>query len=230
MNQKAKFRLSGAAFALFLLLILLVKTVDVAAIGPAGTRIGLSHINQAFHELTGVKMGWYNLTQGFGVLALVVAGLFGLLGLWEWIGRKKLLAVDRQILALGVLYGIVIGLYVFFEIVVVNDRPIIMPGDTAPEASFPSSHTMLVCVVLGSGMMAVRTYIKNPRQLLVLQVLGGAIIVLTVIGRLICGVHWFTDILGGMLISVALLSCFSAVLDKLQRASRRGRPRRPAEK
>ena len=218
MNQKAKVRLSGAAFALFLLLLLLVKTLDVAVIGPNDTRIGLSHLNQAFHELTGVKLFWYDLTQGFGILALIVAGLFGVLGLWQLVGRKKLLAVDHQILALGVLFVIVIGLYVFFEIVVVNYRPIVMPGDTAPEASFPSSHTMLVCAVLGGGMLTARYYIKNPRLLLAVQVLGAVIIVLTVIGRLICGVHWFTDILGGLLLSVALLAAFWAVLDKLQRA------------
>lgn len=228
MNQKTKYGLSGAAFALFLVLILLVKTVDVAAVGPVGTEIGLSHLNQAFHELTGVNLFWYELTQVCGILALLVAGLFALLGLWELIGRKKLLDVDGQLLALAVLYILVMALYVFFEIVIVNYRPILMPDAAAPEASFPSSHTMLICTVLGSGRMVWKDYIKKPALLRGLRIASGAVIVLTVFGRLICGVHWFTDILGGLLLSIALLGLFSAVLDRVlgYQAARRGRARR----
>jgi undecaprenyl-diphosphatase len=39
------------------------------------------------------------------------------------------------------------------------------------------------------------------------------VILITVFGRLICGVHWFTDIVGGILISVSLVTAFAAFLD-----------------
>ena len=74
------------------------------------------------------------------IAAIFTAFLFALAGLVQWIRRKSLLKVDKEILALGGLYLIVIGFYILFELVIVNYRPIIMPGSVHPEASFPSSH------------------------------------------------------------------------------------------
>lgn len=122
------------------------------------------------------------------------------------------LKVDREILSLGGLYIVVIGLYLFFENVIINFRPIIMPDNTHPEASFPSSHTMLVCVIMGSAAMLINRYIRNKPLNRILRAVCYVIIGVTVVGRLIAGVHWFTDILGGILISVTLLSLYEEVI------------------
>ena len=122
------------------------------------------------------------------------------------------LKVDREILSLGGLYIVVIGLYLFFENVIINYRPIIMPDNTHPEASFPSSHTMLVCVIMGSAAMLINRYFKNKPLNRILRAVCYVIIGVTVVGRLIAGVHWFTDILGGILISVTLLSLYEEVI------------------
>lgn len=108
-----------------------------------------------------------------------------------------------------------IGLYVLFEIVIVNYRPIIMPGCEHPEASFPSSHTMIVCVIMGSTMMLMKNYIKNNKMRFVLQIICVLIITVTVVGRLISSVHWFTDIIGGILISTMLLAMYSGIMEKM---------------
>ncbi len=196
------------------LLILLIRFVDVAAIGPEGTEIGLSHINQSFHALTGVHLLWYEITDWLGVVAILAALLFAFVGLMQLIRRRGILKVDREILALGVLYVLVFGLYVLFEILIVNYRPIIMPGDHHPEASFPSSHTMLVCVILGSAVLVLPKYVKSATLRRILLGLSALLIAVTVIGRLISGVHWLTDILGGLLISGLLLAVFSAALNQ----------------
>ena len=47
--------------ALFVVLIILVKTVDVAAIGPENTEIGLSHINQTVHEVFGINTLFFQI-------------------------------------------------------------------------------------------------------------------------------------------------------------------------
>ena len=193
------------------LLIILVRFVDVRPIGPEGTSIGLSHLNQSVFDRFGVNMLWYEITDWLSVAAVLTAFLFALTGTVQLIKRRSLLKVDRAILALGGLYIIVAGLYILFEVLIVNYRPIIMPGGTGPEASFPSSHTMLVCVIMGSAMMLIDRYIGVKTLQSLLRIICAVIIGVTVIGRSIAGVHWFTDILGGILISAALLSLFAEV-------------------
>lgn len=222
MNKK--FITSAISGILFILLIVLVKTVDVAAIGPAGTSIGLSKINGAVAGFFGTNMFWYKLTNVIGILAILTALCFALFGGLQMILRKSLVKVDKELFSLAGLYVVVAALYVFFEKVIINYRPVIMPDETEPAASFPSSHTMLICVIMGSTMVLsekyLKRYIENKTVRDTIKALCGFFIVLTVFGRLACGVHWFTDILGGVLISITLVAAFAGVVDII-RAKRR---------
>lgn len=211
MKRNGKLILSASCFIGTVILIILLRFVDVAPIGPNNTCVGLSHLNQFVFNAFGVNMIWYTITDWLGIVAILTAFLFSVAGLIQLLKRKSILKVDREILSLGGLYLVVIGLYILFEKAVVNYRPIIMPGCTQPEASFPSSHTMLVCVVMGSAAMLTGKYVKNRTLCVLLKAFCILIIAVTVIGRLISGVHWFTDIIGGILISSALLSLFSAI-------------------
>ena len=222
MNKK--FITSAISGILFILLIVLVKTVDVAAIGPAGTSIGLSKINGAVAGFFGTNMFWYKLTNVIGILAILTALCFALFGGLQMILRKSLVKVDKELFSLAGLYVVVAALYVFFEKVIINYRPVIMPDETETAASFPSSHTMLICVIMGSTMVLsekyLKRYIENKTVRDTIKALCGFFIVLTVFGRLACGVHWFTDILGGVLISITLVAAFAGVVDII-RAKRR---------
>ena len=197
---------------LTVLLIILIRFCDVRQTGPAGTSVGLSHLNGAVFKLTGVNMLWYRITDYIGIAAIFTAAFFASAGLYQLIKRKSLCKVDREILALGALYVITVGLYILFEFAVVNYRPVIMPGADHPEASFPSSHTVAVCVIAGSAMMLIKKYINKKTSRRILQSVCAFIILITVAGRLFSGVHWFTDILGGILISVTLLNLYSGVI------------------
>ena len=212
MKKKGKFLMLGISGALFALLIVLLCCVDVEPVGAAGTSVGLSHMNRFVFELTGVNMVWYNITDWLGLAAIFAAFLFAATGLVQVIKRRRILKVDKEILALGGLYILVIGIYVLFENVIVNYRPIIMPGCSNPEASFPSSHTMLVCVIMGSTIIIIGKYIKKKSLCMVIRGICAAVIAVTVVGRLISGVHWFTDILGGLLISTFLLALYSVLI------------------
>lgn len=202
--------------ALFAGLILLLGIYDVAAIGPDGTEVGFSHINQLVHNLTGVNMLWYEITDYIGYGAIAVCGMFALAGFVQMIKRRSLLKVDREIWALGGLFIAVIGCYVFFEKYIVNYRPIIMPGETAPEASFPSSHTMLIMTVMIAVMIVSDKYFGKGLGAIVRLVCFLTTIV-TIGGRLWCGVHWFTDIIGGILLSATLLYLFAAAVSGRRR-------------
>ena len=204
----------------FGVLIYMLKTYDVAAIGPNGTSIGFSTINGKFHEFTGVHLNWYELTDLIGYAALGICALFGFAGLVQLIKRRSFAKVDRTIYSLAGLYIAVIGLYVLFEHFIINYRPIIMPGETAPEASFPSSHTMLIITVMASTSMVLGKYIKKGFLRVLISILCYAVIFVTVYGRMICGVHWFTDIIGGILLSVTLIEFFSVILRSAWKSDR----------
>jgi undecaprenyl-diphosphatase len=214
MNRKTKWIISGIFLALFLLWIVLLKTVDVRPVGPAGTSIGFATVNTAFQDAFTFNKLLYTVTKLLGVLTIAVAGAFAIFGVVQWIQRRKLLRVDLEIRNLAVLYVVFAALYVFFEKVIINYRPMIMPNETEPEASFPSTHTMLVCVVMGSTILLLKKYIHNDVLRLILQIVSALIIVVMVVGRLLCGVHWLTDIIGGVLISAALVSAYAAMIDK----------------
>lgn len=208
--RKRSFCIAGICGALFLLLIVLLKTVDVTASGAAGTYIGLSTINTGFNDLTGVIMTLYKITDVLGYVSIATVGIFGILGLVQWIKRKHILKVDREILAMGIMFIIMLLIYIFFEKVIINYRPILMPGCTEPEASFPSSHTGLTLIVLGSIFMVIDKYVKNQGLSTAIRIVAAIIMVFMVIGRLICGVHWLTDIIGAILISTVLLALYYA--------------------
>ena len=203
--------------------IIVVCTVDVAAIGPNGTEVGLSTVNNWFRDLFSFEQGlgyskfWYNITQLIGYFCLLVCVFWGCVGLYQLIKEKDINKVDKSIIATGVLYIITIIMYVVFEKCIVNYRPVIMEGEAEAEASFPSSHTMLVIVVMGSTFFLIKYFLEEKKNMknviLILRILCVAITLLMVVGRLICGVHWFSDIIGGILISGTLLSLYSFFAD-----------------
>lgn len=215
--KKGKMISAAICAALFAVLIVLVKTVDVQQIGPEGTSIGFAGINKAMHDATGLNMILYKITEVLGLLALAVAGCFALLGLVQLIKRKSFAKVDTEIYALAGLYVVVLALYVIFEKVIINYRPVIMPDEEHVEASFPSSHTMLGFVIMGSTFIVIDKYIKNESICRSIRIVSILILIAIVFGRLFSGVHWLTDILGGVLISSALLFIFSAVIGALNK-------------
>lgn len=183
-----------------------VENIDVQSIGPRNSCVGFAALNQAVFDWTGVHMFWYTLTDWLGLTGLFTGLGFAVLGLVQWIKRKSIRKVDAQIILLGVFYLIVIGIYFYFETHIVNYRPVLMNGYL--EASYPSSHTMIVVCIMGSAMMMF-SYLLKDRKKHIADAVCVSVTVVTVLGRLYSGVHWFTDIIGGLLISAALLMAFS---------------------
>ncbi len=206
------FILTAVLFLAFLLFTAAVLTVDVQPIGPEGSPVGFAKLNGWFRDTVKVNLTLYKLTDHLGCLALLVAAGFGCLGLYQLVKQKSLLGVNYRILLLGVFYVIVLCFYVFFEIAVVNFRPVIL--EEGLEASYPSSHTVLgVCIML-TAMMEFRYLFWKKKALCdLLDVVCWVLCAAIVLGRLISGVHWLTDIMGGMLLSASLVLLYrSAVL------------------
>lgn len=194
----------------FVLWTVLVCIVDVRAIGPQESSVGFATLNGFVHSLTGVNWLLYTVTDWLGLVPIAVAFGFAVLGLVQWITRKSLLKVDRSILALGGFYILVMAVYILFEKVVINYRPTLIDGYL--EASYPSSTTMLVMCVMPTAMMQLRARIKNKVLGRCTMIAIAAFIAFMVIGRLMSGVHWVTDIIGGALVSAGLVIMYASLI------------------
>ena len=184
--------------------------VDVEAIGPQESTVGFATINRFVHNLAGVHMSLYTITDWLGLVPLGFAMGFALFGLIQWTKRKHLLKVDYSILVLGGFYIVVMAVYVLFEMFVVNYRPVLIGGIL--EASYPSSTTTLVMCVMPTAIMQFNTRIRNNVLKRCVTFAIAAFVVFMVIGRLVSGVHWFTDIVGGVLLSTGLVLMYRAII------------------
>lgn len=215
MKRKTRTHLAIAFgfLAAFTLWTAAVGFVDVQPIGPLGSCVGFASVNRFFHSLTGVHMVLYILTDWLSLIPVGLGFGFALLGLFQWIKRKSLLKVDRSILVLGGFYLAVLAAYVLFECFPVNYRPILING--VLEVSYPSSTTLLVMCMMPTALLQLKARIRHP---LLRKFVAGAIAAFTVfmvVGRLVSGVHWLSDIIGGALLSSGLVMLYvSAVPHK----------------
>ena len=208
-EARRNFYIAICMLVAFILWTVAIRFIDVQAIGPRGSTVGFATINHFMHNLTGVHMSLYTITDWLGLVPLIFVIGFATLGLVQWIKRKHPLKVDYNILVLGGFYVVVMAVYVLFEMFVVNYRPILINGNL--EASYPSSTTMLVMCVMPTAIMQFNVRIKNDILKRCVSSAIIAFIVFMVIGRLISGVHWFTDIVGGTLLSTGLVLIYRSI-------------------
>ena len=208
-ETKKNFGIAAILLGAFVVWTAAVRLVDVQPIGPQGSTVGFATVNSWVHNLTGVHMSLYTVTDWLGLVPIAFAIGFALLGLIQWVKRKHLRQVDFSILVLGGFYLLVMAAYVLFEVFVINYRPVLING--CLEASYPSSTTMLVLCVMPTTLMQLNARIKS--QTLKRWVGFGitAFILFMVIGRLLSGVHWFTDIIGGALLSAGLVMLYYSI-------------------
>ena len=202
--KKIKTMVVSLSFLLaFMLWTMLLVTVDVKNIGPNNSSVGLATLNGYVHNLTSENLALYLITDWLGLVPIAFSLAFSVVGFIQWLKRKKILNVDKDILLLGVFYIIVFSLYVVFEYVVINYRPILINGIL--EASYPSSTTLLVTCVMPTTIIQFNRRIKKRTLSKFVNFIICAFICFMVIGRLLSGVHWFTDIVGGILLSIGLV-------------------------
>ena len=210
--KKKRIKMLSLAVGLLVVFIawtLLVKAVDVRPIGPEGSKIGFSAFNSLVHRTVGVNMSLYVITDWLGLVPIATVLGFAALGLCQLIKRKSLLKVDRSIIILGGFYVAVAAVFLLFEALAVNYRPVLIEG--CLEASYPSSTTILVLCVMPTAVMQLSSRIKSQPVKLAVTLLIIAFIAFMVIGRILSGVHWITDIIGGAILSAGLVGIYRAL-------------------
>ena len=211
MKKKTRLLLALGLLTAFAIWTVLLGYIDVRAIGPRGSAVGFAGLNGWFHKITGVHFLLYHITDWAGLVPIAVCLCFAILGLCQWIKRKNILKVDPDILILGGFYLLTMGAYILFEFITVNYRPVIIAGYL--ETSYPSSTTLLVLCVMPTTMLQLRRRIKRPGLRSVILWTIGIFTVFMVLGRLISGVHWLSDILGGLLLSGGLVLLYHAAAE-----------------
>ena len=197
----------------FVLFTISLTYIDLQEIGPNGSSVAYASINGAVHRFLGVNMTLYNVTDWGGLVPFFIALVFAILGLIQWIKRKNILKVDNGILLLGIYYLVVFAVYIFFEFVVINHRPILINGYL--EASYPSSTTMLAMCVMPSAIIQLNRMLHNKTIKNLCATFCISYEIFMVAGRLLSGVHWFTDVLGGGLFSTGILMIYIGLNNSL---------------
>ena len=212
------FLISAVCFVLFLVFTVLVAVCDKGSVaydeaGKITSVIGFVKLNQSVFNALGTNDLWYEFTEFLGTIAIGTAAIFAMIGIGQLAKRKSIWAVDREILLLAALYILIVLFYLFFEVVVLNYRPILVGGGF--EASYPSSHTMLACCIFVTAPFACQHLIKASGTHSTVSLLCFIFAPIMVVGRLLAGVHWLTDIIGSLLLSASLVLLYIASITLL---------------
>ena len=207
-TKKRLFFVSIAFIFAFALWTVLIQVIDVQNKGVNGTDVGFATVNSWFHALTGVNMTLYSITDWLGLVPIFVCMFFGAVGLVQLVKRKSLMKVDFDIIILGIYYVIVILCYLIFEMIPINYRPILINGNM--EASYPSSTTLLVLCVMPTLVFQAKNRMKNQVFKIIICAVAILFSIFVVVGRLISGVHWVTDIIGSFFLSAGLFYLYKA--------------------
>ena len=195
----------------FTLWTLLILIIDVRPVGVNDTSLGFATLNIWLHKLLGVHMSLYMITDWLSLIPLSVCSLFAGIGLGQLIKRKSLKKVDMDIILLGVYYLLVIICFTGFEFIPINYRPILIEG--VMELSYPSSTTLLVLSVMPTMVFQAKRRLTNKYFRNITCIFTYLYSTFMVIGRLFSGVHWFTDIIGGILLSAGLFLTYVATVE-----------------
>ena len=88
MNMKKYLKSAIIFLVISIIYTILVKVVDVASIGPNGSKVGFATINDWFHQLFPYSETWYKTTKYLGLLPFLLVGYYGCHGLYQSIKRR----------------------------------------------------------------------------------------------------------------------------------------------
>lgn len=207
------FSVTGGLGILFIVFTVLVKFVDVQNVAQDGSAVGFADLNVAVADGIGYNLTLYKMTNWLGYVAIALAAGFAVFAVAQIIIKRSFKKVDKDLYALIAFYVAVLLFYVLFELCKVNYRPILIDGKSEP--SYPSSHTMIAICISVTAVLQFKSRIKDLTLRWVSYILTSGLCAAIVIGRFLSGVHWFTDILGGIILSAFLIMAYYSAVTLL---------------
>jgi len=179
---------------IFLLLIVILK-IDENVVTE--NKVGLSSINKKFLP-NKTNDTWNDLTDLLLYFSLVIIFIFVVKGLLELFNQGSIFKVSPDILVLGVFVVIMIMVWIGFDkVIIINKRPY------ANEGSFPSTHVLIVTFISLYSVLYVSRNDYSKGYTIALFIISILSILLTFVGRVKAGEHWFTDSLGGLILGLS---------------------------
>lgn len=148
------------------------------------------------------------ITELGSVWALTVGSLVMFGVLWYFYQRKKWRIV-YFVIAMGGVTILISGLKAAF----LRDRPNILEEYDGTGYSFPSGHSTAPIVFYGFIMYLVIRSKLNALAKWLINIFLGILILLIAFSRLPLGVHYFTDVIGGLALGLTWLVSCIAILE-----------------
>ena len=196
------------SFTLFIVLFILLKTVDVKEVGL----YGLNHTY--YHEYNKVL----DIISDV-IFYIVLAFNIFLIGFVIYKMVKKKEKIDYKFLVYVLVLSLGIIIWLLFDYVFkINNRPNIIDGKV--EASFPSTHVLLTTYIMLSSpyiflKMDGKKGLENQNKLgfeEIITIIFMAIMLVMVILRLYSGMHWLTDCVAGLLLGIFLFGIYYLII------------------
>lgn len=197
---------------LFFALTACLYCIDPRPIAANSSMVGMGFVNEPFNQLTGVNWSAYAASQLGGYISIASMFVFFCVGVAQLAKTRSLKGVDMAIYLLAAAYVVMLVLYVGFDKLALNYRPVLVDGQLEP--SYPSSHSFLAVGALGCAAVWARARLSRKVSAII-TALCGILAAFVVVARLISGVHWLTDIVAGVLLGLTLVFAYAYAVDRL---------------
>jgi len=212
MRKKKNLTVAISLGILFVALTLSLLFIDVKVINETDKEIGLAFINKLSNNVS------YNefldkISDIFMILSIGFILFLAIKGLVQLVKRKNILKVDKEILVFGGVVVLMAVLWITFDrLFIINYRPILIDGEL--EASYPSTHIMIVTFTMLSSIDLLIKYIQNKKIRYTSSVTVWLCIGLTIVLRFASGMHWISDCLGGFILGAILYYVYFYIKEK----------------
>ena len=198
-------------FCAYIFFTITAMRFDRLSIGPNESIVGFSTVNLFFKNLLGYNPLFYKISSilGYGIILITV--MFFVYTIFDIIKNKSLSKIDRSLFFLMVYYFLLVIVYIIFDkVVVINYRPVILK--TTLEPSYPSTHTFLAIAIMSAANTQFRLKIKDVDLCSKVNIIFTIYTFAVVFSRFLSGVHWFSDIIGGILLGAAFGILYKAIV------------------